>query len=47
MGKTLEECRNNLRDTVEGWILLSIQKGLPIPELREFKINMIEEAGVG
>jgi predicted RNase H-like HicB family nuclease len=32
-GKTLEECRNNLKEAVEGWILLSIKKGLPIPPL--------------
>ena len=46
-GKILEECRNTLRDTIEGWILLSIQKGFPIPELGEYKISMKEEAGVG
>lgn len=34
-GKTLEECRINLKDVVEGWILLSIKKGLPIPKLGE------------
>lgn len=37
-GKTLEECRSNLcrsnlKDVIEGWILLSIKKGLPIPKL--------------
>lgn len=32
-GATLEECRKNLRDTIEGWILLSIRKKLPIPKL--------------
>ena len=25
-GTTLEECRKNLRDTIEGWIILSIKK---------------------
>jgi predicted RNase H-like HicB family nuclease len=32
-GKTLEDCRRNLKDTVEGWLLLSIKKGLPVPKL--------------
>jgi len=43
-GKTLEECRNNLRDVIEGWILLSIKKGLPIPKLGDFEIEEIQEA---
>ncbi|MEW6041316.1 MAG: type II toxin-antitoxin system HicB family antitoxin [Elusimicrobiota bacterium] len=30
-GKTLEECRQNLEDTLEGWILLRIRHGLSIP----------------
>ncbi len=43
-GKTLEECRNNLKEVVEGWILVSIKKGLPIPKLGEFEIKEIQEA---
>jgi predicted RNase H-like HicB family nuclease len=42
-GKTLEECRNNLRNVIEGWILLSIKRGLPIPKLGDFEIKEIEE----
>ncbi len=42
-GKTLEECRNNLKDVIEGWILLSIKKGIPIPSLGEFIIEDVEE----
>jgi len=42
-GKTLEECRSNLREVVEGWILLSIKKGLPVPKLGDFEIKEIEE----
>lgn len=45
-GKTLEECRINLKDVVEGWILLSIKKGLPIPKLGDIEIREIEEAAV-
>ena len=29
-GNTLEECRTNLRDVVEGWILVSIKKDIRI-----------------
>ena len=43
-GKTLEECRNNLKEVIEGWILLSIKKGLPIPRLGDFEIKEIEKA---
>jgi len=43
-GKTLEECRSNLKDVVEGWILLSIKKGLPIPKLGDHEITEIQEA---
>ena len=31
--KTLEECREKLKEVIEGWLILSIKKGLSIPEL--------------
>lgn len=31
VGKTLEECREELFSTLEGWFILSLQKSLPIP----------------
>jgi predicted RNase H-like HicB family nuclease len=43
-GKTLEECRSNLKEVIEGWILVSIKKGLQIPRLGDFEIKEIEEA---
>jgi predicted RNase H-like HicB family nuclease len=43
-GKTLEECRNNLKEVIEGWILLSIKKGLPIPKLGGNEISEIQES---
>ncbi|RKX70882.1 type II toxin-antitoxin system HicB family antitoxin [candidate division WOR-3 bacterium] len=42
-GRTLEECRKNLREVVEGWILLSIKKGLPIPKLGKFEIKEMKK----
>jgi predicted RNase H-like HicB family nuclease len=34
-GKSLEECRNTLKEVIEGWIIVSIKKGLPVPKLGE------------
>ncbi len=42
-GKTLEECRQNLKDVIEGWILLSVKKGLSIPQMGNYLIKEIEE----
>ncbi|MBI5212002.1 MAG: type II toxin-antitoxin system HicB family antitoxin [Nitrospirae bacterium] len=42
-GKTLEECRNNLKDVIEGWILLSIKREIPIPKLGEIEIKETPE----
>jgi predicted RNase H-like HicB family nuclease len=43
-GKTMEECRHNLREVVEGWILLSVKKGIPIPPLGDYEIREVGEA---
>jgi predicted RNase H-like HicB family nuclease len=43
-GKTLEECRKNLKDVIEGWILISIKKELKIPRLGKFAIKEIHES---
>ena len=43
-GKTLEQCRENLKDVIEGWILISLKKGLPIPKLGDCEIREIQEA---
>lgn len=43
-GKTLEECRENLKDVVEGWILVSLKKELPIPALGNFEIVEVQVA---
>ncbi|NAT10605.1 HicB family protein [ANME-1 cluster archaeon AG-394-G06] len=32
-GKTLEECRKNLVEVIDGWILVRLRKGLPIPPI--------------
>ena len=43
-GKTLEACRENLRNVVEGWLLISLKKDLPIPKLGKYEIKNIQLA---
>jgi predicted RNase H-like HicB family nuclease len=38
-GKTLEECRKNLAETIEGWIILRLKKGLPLPSIGGIKFE--------
>ena len=33
-GKTLEECRRNLLETIERWVILRLKKDLPIPNFK-------------
>ena len=42
-GATLEECRNNLTEAIDDWLLFSVAKGLPIPALGENSIHVPEE----
>jgi predicted RNase H-like HicB family nuclease len=46
-GKTLEECRRTLVEVVDGWLLLRIARGMPIPVLGEVRLNVPEEIAVG
>ena len=34
-GKTLEECRHNLVDVIDGRRVVRLRKGLPIPNLKQ------------
>jgi len=43
-GTTLEECRENLKGVIEGWILISLKKELPIPALGTFEIKEVQVA---
>ena len=45
-GKSLEECRENLRDVLDGWILVRIQKGLAIPQLGDRQVQLPKEMEV-
>jgi predicted RNase H-like HicB family nuclease len=37
-GKSLEECRQNLADVVDGWVLIRLARGLSIPPLGHVQI---------
>ena len=45
-GKTLEECRHNLKEVIEGWIIVRLKKGLPIPPIDGHQIEELEELEV-
>ena len=38
--RTLEDCREELREVLEGWVLLRIDRGLPLPALRGVDLNV-------
>ena len=45
-GKTLEECRKNLKEAIEGWLIVSIKRGLPIPELGDLLVKDVKVVGM-
>ena len=45
-GKTLEECRKRLSEVVEGWIIIRLKKGLPIPPLGRYRIKEPKELSI-
>ena len=42
-GKTLEECRRNLMETVDGWLLVRLSRGMTIPDLGDQSIRIPKE----
>ncbi len=45
-GPTLEECRHNLADVLDGWIVLRRGRGIPIPPLGNHTISGLESIEV-
>ena len=45
-GKTLEECRKRLSEVIEGWIVVRLKKGLPIPPIGKFRIREPKEISI-
>ena len=41
-GETLEKCRRELKDVIEGWLLVSVKQSLPIPPLGPLEIKEID-----
>lgn len=46
-GKTLEECRDNLRDVIDGWIVVRLQRGLSVPPIGRHHITPPKRLKVG
>jgi predicted RNase H-like HicB family nuclease len=42
-GRTLEECRRNLAETIEGWILIRTRQNLEIPSINGYSILPVKE----
>ena len=38
-GKTLEECRKNLQEALEDYIIISLERHLPLPEIDNISIK--------
>ncbi|MGD0919799.1 MAG: type II toxin-antitoxin system HicB family antitoxin [Thermodesulfobacteriota bacterium] len=45
-GKTLEECRKRLSEVIEGWIIVRLKRGLPIPSLGRHRIREPKEMSI-
>ena len=43
---TLEECRSELAEVLEDWLLLRIHKNLPLPEIDGQELTVKKEAAV-
>jgi len=41
-GGTLEVCRRELKDVIEGWLLVSVRQPLPIPPLGSLEFKEID-----
>lgn len=41
-GKTLEECRRNLEEVIDEWIIIRLRNRLPLPSIGD---HMIKESG--
>ncbi len=42
-GKTLEECREDLQDALEGWIILGLRLGHTLPVIDAIDLNFTKE----
>ena len=42
-GRTLEGCRRELKEVIEGWILVSVRRSLDLPRLGSVEIREIDQ----
>ncbi len=42
-GKTLRECEDELRSTLEEWILMGLKLGHPLPVFSEIDLNTVQK----
>jgi predicted RNase H-like HicB family nuclease len=40
-GKTLEECRKNLMEVIDGWLIVRLRRGMTIPSIHGIRIEEI------
>jgi predicted RNase H-like HicB family nuclease len=45
-GKTLEECRQNLAEVIDGWLVVRLRKGLPIPPLGKHRVRELKRLAI-
>ena len=45
-GKTLEECRENLADVIDEWVLIRLSRALPIPDIEGVRIQSPQEMSI-
>lgn len=43
---TLEDCRRELEETLEAWILIRVNRDLPIPPIDDVEIRIKSESSV-
>lgn len=41
-GRTLEECRKELQETLEDWLVISLRRNLPIPVIHGIDLSINE-----
>ena len=42
-GKSLEACRRNLAEVIDGWVLIRLTRGLSIPPLDQVQLSLPKE----
>jgi predicted RNase H-like HicB family nuclease len=46
-GKTLEECRKQLADVIEGWLIVRLRKELTIPPIGKHRVEAARALRLG